>query len=237
MTLLTDDTGPRSPRALAALVGSYDVGADAVSAPPDRSSSTGSACDGSASRVSVSATRSRPSRAGLRISTVTFNATCAGPARTGRHDLDPDATALSTGTGSGSGPCRAVVDLDRPAGSRRGGWGRRTGSGEGDDVQIRVDGRSARSGRRDPVRGRSYQGHSLSWVANAYFRLVDDPVGRGARRGVTLTWSVTDTGAVLALLRRTPSGWALNAVGEGVPITRADARDWRSEPAFAGASR
>jgi hypothetical protein len=36
--------------------------------------------------------------------------------------------------------------------------------------------------------------------------------------------SVTDTGAVLALLRRSPissatSGWVLNAVGEGVPIT------------------
>ena len=40
----------------------------------------------------------------------------------------------------------------------------------------------------------------------------------------TLTFSVTETGAVLAVLRRTasssgPSGWTLQAVGEGVPIT------------------
>ena len=64
----------------------------------------------------------------------------------------------------------------------------------------------------------SYQGHSLEWVANAYCRLVDEESDEELAR-FTLTQSVTDTGAVLALLRRTPSGWALNAVGEGVPIT------------------
>ena len=69
----------------------------------------------------------------------------------------------------------------------------------------------------------SYQGHSLEWVANAYCRLVDEESDEELAR-FTLTQSVTDTGAVLALLRRSPnssatSGWALNAVGEGVPIT------------------
>jgi tellurium resistance protein TerZ len=64
----------------------------------------------------------------------------------------------------------------------------------------------------------SYQGHSLEWVANAYCRLVDEESDEELAR-FTLTMSVTDTGAVLALLRRTTSGWVLNAVGEGVPIT------------------
>ena len=57
----------------------------------------------------------------------------------------------------------------------------------------------------------------------AFCRLVDDATDVELAR-FTLTLSVKETGAVLALLRRSPhssatSGWVLHAVGEGVPIT------------------
>jgi len=94
-----------------------------------------------------------------------------------------------------------------------------SGRGDGDDEQITIDLAEVYP-RVDTMLFlvSSYQGHSLEWVANAYCRLVDDESDEELAR-FTLTQSVTDTGAVLALLRRTPSGWALHAVGEGVPIT------------------
>ena len=64
----------------------------------------------------------------------------------------------------------------------------------------------------------SYQGHSLEWIANAYCRLVDDETDEELAR-FTLTFSVKDTGAVLATLRRTPRAGRMRAVGEGVAIT------------------
>ncbi len=94
-----------------------------------------------------------------------------------------------------------------------------SGTGEGDDESILVDLARVHA----PVDTivflvSSYQGHSLEWVANAYCRLVDDESDEELAR-FTLTFSVTETGAVLALLRRTPAGWRLDAVGEGVAIT------------------
>src|SRR4029079_2706840 len=94
-----------------------------------------------------------------------------------------------------------------------------SGTGEGDDESIRVDlGRV--HGPVDTILFlvSSYMGQSLAWVANAYCRLVDDETDEELAR-FTLTFSIEETGAVLALLRRTPSGWALHAVGEGVPIS------------------
>jgi len=94
-----------------------------------------------------------------------------------------------------------------------------SGSGEGDDEQIQVD-LSKVHGPVDTILFlvSSYQGHSLEWVANAYCRLVDDETDEELAR-FTLTFSLKDTGAVMALLRRTTDGWALKAVGEGVPIS------------------
>jgi len=142
----------------------------------------------------------------------------AGLARTGRPEVDLDATALQF-TGKQLFDLAFYNNLATRDGSVTHQGDNQSGSGEGDDESILVD--------LDRVHGpvdtivllvSSYQGHSLEWVANAYCRLVDDATDEELAR-FTLTFSVKDTGAVLALLRRTPSGWVLDAVGEGVPIT------------------
>jgi tellurium resistance protein TerZ len=142
----------------------------------------------------------------------------AGVARTGRPDVDLDATALQF-TGTQLFDVAFYNNLSTRDGSVTHQGDNQTGSGEGDDETILVD--------LDRVHApvdtilflvSSYQGQSLEWVANAYCRLVDDASGEELAR-YTLTLSVKETGAVLALLRRTPAGWLLHAVGEGVPIT------------------
>ena len=142
----------------------------------------------------------------------------AGAAASGRPDVDLDATALQFAE-------RKLFDLAfynnlmTRDGSVEHLGDNQTGSGEGDDEAITVD-----LGRvHGPVATilflvSSYQGHSLEWIANAYCRLVDDETDQELAR-FTLTLSVKDTGAVLATLRRTPEGWTMRAVGEGVPIT------------------
>jgi stress response protein SCP2 len=142
----------------------------------------------------------------------------AGFARTGRPDVDLDATALQF-TGSQLFDLAFYNNLKTRDGSVEHLGDNQTGSGEGDDEQVLVD-LAKVHGPVDTILFlvSSYQGHSLEWVANAYCRLVDEESGEELAR-FTLTMSVTDTGAVLALLRRTPSGWVLRAVGEGVPIT------------------
>jgi stress response protein SCP2 len=126
----------------------------------------------------------------------------AGIARTGRPDVDLDATALQF-TGTQLFDLAFYNNLKTRDGSVEHLGDNTTGSGEGDDEQLLVD---------------LSKVHSLEWVANAYCRLVDEESDEELAR-FTLTMSVTDTGAVLAILRRTSSGWVLNAVGEGVPIT------------------
>jgi tellurium resistance protein TerZ len=142
----------------------------------------------------------------------------AGYARTGRREVDLDATALQF-TGSQLFDVAFYNNLTTRDGSVTHEGDNQTGSGEGDDESIRVD--LARvHGPVDTIlfMVSSYMGHSLAWVANAYCRLVDDETDEELAR-FTLTFSIEETGAVLALLRRTPSGWALHAVGEGVPIS------------------
>jgi tellurium resistance protein TerZ len=142
----------------------------------------------------------------------------AGYARTGRREVDLDATALQF-TGSQLFDVAFYNNLTTRDGSVTHEGDNQTGSGEGDDESIRVDlGRV--HGPVDTIlfMVSSYMGHSLAWVANAYCRLVDDETDEELAR-FTLTFSIEETGAVLALLRRTPSGWALHAVGEGVPIS------------------
>ena len=126
------------------------------------------------------------------------------------HSSSP---APSSSTWCSTTTSRRATDRSSTSGDNK------TGSGEGDDEQVLVD-LSKVHGPVDTILFlvSSYQGHSLEWVANAYCRLVDDESDEELAR-FTLTQSVTDTGAVLALLRRSPSGWALDAVGEGVPIT------------------
>lgn len=142
----------------------------------------------------------------------------AGVARTGRPEVDLDATALQF-TGAQLFDLAFYNNLSTRDGSVTHQGDNLSGSGEGDDESILVD----LDRVHPPVDTilflvSSYQGHSLEWVANAYCRLVDDTSGAELAR-FTLTFSVMETGAVLALLRRTSSGWTLHAVGEGVPIT------------------
>ena len=142
----------------------------------------------------------------------------AGYARTGRREVDLDATALQF-TGSQLFDLAFYNNLTTRDGSVTHEGDNQTGSGEGDDESIRVD--LARvHGPVDTIlfMVSSYMGHSLAWVANAYCRLVDDETDEELAR-FSLTFSIEETGAVLALLRRTPSGWALHAVGEGVAIS------------------
>jgi stress response protein SCP2 len=142
----------------------------------------------------------------------------AGVARTGRPEVDLDATALQF-AGAQLFDLAFYNNLTTRDGSVTHQGDNQTGSGEGDDESILVD--LARvHGPVDTILFlvSSYGGHSLEWVANAYCRLVDEASDEELAR-FTLTFSVKDTGAVLALLRRTPTGWVLHAVGEGVPIT------------------
>ena len=142
----------------------------------------------------------------------------AGLARTGRAQVDLDATALQFAGGQ-LFDLAFYNNLSTRDGSVTHQGDNQTGSGEGDDESVLVD--LARvHGPVDTILFlvSSYQGHSLEWVANAYCRLVDDETDVELAR-FTLTFSVTETGAVLAALRRTQDGWALHAVGEGVPIT------------------
>ena len=142
----------------------------------------------------------------------------AGAIGTGAPDIDLDATAVQF-AGDQLFDLAFYNNLKTRDGSVEHLGDNTTGSGEGDDEAITVDlGRV--HGPVDTILFlvSSYQGHSLEWVANAYCRLVDEESDEELAR-FTLTQSVTDTGAVLALLRRTSSGWVLNAVGEGVPIT------------------
>jgi len=142
----------------------------------------------------------------------------AGLARTGRPEVDLDATALQF-SGAQLFDLAFYNNLSTRDGSVTHQGDNKTGSGEGDDESILVD--LARvHGPVDTILFlvSSYQGHSLEWVANAYCRLVDDDRDEELAR-FTLTFGVKDTGCVMALLRRAGPGWTLTAVGEGVPIT------------------
>jgi stress response protein SCP2 len=142
----------------------------------------------------------------------------AGYARTGRREVDLDATALQF-AGDQLFDLAFYNNLSTRDGSVTHQGDNQSGTGEGDDESVLVD--LARvHGPVDTILFlvSSYTGQSLSWVANAYCRLVDDETDEELAR-FTLTFSIEETGAVLALLRRTPSGWALHAVGEGVGIS------------------
>jgi stress response protein SCP2 len=142
----------------------------------------------------------------------------AGVARTGRPEVDLDATALQF-AGGALFDVAFYNNLKTRDGSVQHLGDNTSGSGEGDDEAIRVDlGRV--HGPVDTILFlvSSYQGHSLAWIANAYCRLVDDETDEELAR-FTLTYRVEDTGAVLATLRRTPEGWTMRAIGEGVAIT------------------
>jgi stress response protein SCP2 len=143
----------------------------------------------------------------------------AGVARTGRPEVDLDATAVQF-SGTQVFDLAFYNNLATRDGSVTHLGDHQSGAGEGDDESIVVD-LAKVHGPVDTIvlLVSSYQGHSLRWVPNAYCRLVDEATDTELAR-FTLTLEIDATGAVLALLRRTPQGWVLRAVGEGVAITK-----------------
>ena len=163
--------------------------------------------------------------------------TGAGIARTGRPEVDLDATALQFSGGT-LFDLAFYNNLTTRDGSVEHLGDNTTGSGEGDDEVVRVD--LARvHGPVDTILFlvSSYQGHSLEWIANAYCRLVDDETDEELAR-FTLTFSVQDTGAVMATLRRTPTGWTRWPSGwlpgGSAPAAPSRATPSRPEPVSSG---
>jgi len=141
----------------------------------------------------------------------------AGAIASGRADVDLDATAVQFAGGE-LFDIAFYNNLATRDGSVVHQGDNLTGSGEGDDEVIAID--------LDRVYGRvdrivflvsSYHGHDLTWVDRAYCRLADEDDVELAR--YTLTGGSSQTGLVLAVLDRGPTGWTLRTIGEGVAVS------------------
>ena len=142
----------------------------------------------------------------------------AGAIASGRADIDLDATAMQFAEGQ-LFDIAFYNNLATRDGSVVHQGDNQTGSGGGDDETIHVDlGRVY--GKVDTIvfLVSSYQGHDLTWVNNAYCRLLDDEDGVELAR-YTLTAGSSQTGMVMAKLVREGAGWKLVTVGEGVAVS------------------
>ena len=140
----------------------------------------------------------------------------AGVARTGRPDVDLDATALQF-TGSQLFDLAFYNNLATRDGSVVHLGDNLTGGGEGDDEVITVDLTKVYA-KVDTIAIliSSYQGHSLEWVGNAYCRVVDDEDNELAR--FHLMGGAPETGLAMATLIRSGDGWRLRAIGDGIAV-------------------
>ncbi len=145
----------------------------------------------------------------------------AGAIASGRADIDLDATAMQFAEGQ-LFDIAFYNNLSTRDGSVVHQGDNQTGSGGGDDEAIHVD--LARVyAKVDTIvfLVSSYQRHDLTWVNNAYCRLLDDDGVELAR--YTLTAGSSQTGMVMAKLVREAhggqSGWKLVTVGEGVAVS------------------
>jgi tellurium resistance protein TerZ len=94
-----------------------------------------------------------------------------------------------------------------------------TGRGEGDDEVITVDLSKVYPKVDTIVFLVSYHGHTLEWIHRAYARLVRDEDNVEVA-GFKLTFGVPETGLVMAKLVRDGTQWKLQAIGEGVAVTK-----------------
>ena len=140
----------------------------------------------------------------------------AGAIGTGAPDIDLDATAVQF-VGEQLFDLAFYNNLSTRDGSVVHLGDNLTGAGEGDDEQLTVD--------LDRVHApvdtivllvSSYQGHTLEWVNRAYCRISDEADVELAR--FRITGGVTQTGMVLATLKRCPTGGCCGR----------SARAWRS---------
>ena len=141
----------------------------------------------------------------------------AGAIASGRADIDLDATAIEFADGQ-LFDIAFYNNLSTRDGSVTHQGDNQTGSGAGDDESLLVDLARVHA----PVDTilflvSSYQGHDLTWVNNAYCRLLDEEDVELAR--FTLTGGTSQTGMVMAKLVRAGDGWSLVAIGEGVAVT------------------
>lgn len=141
----------------------------------------------------------------------------AGAIGTGAPDIDLDATAVQF-AGDQLFDLAFYNNLSTRDGSVVHLGDNLTGAGEGDDEQITVDlGRVHGPVDTIVLLVSSYHGHTLEWVSRAYCRVSDEAGTELARYRITL--GVSQTGLVLATLKRSGDRWVLRAVGEGVAIT------------------
>lgn len=141
----------------------------------------------------------------------------AGAIASGRADIDLDATAMQFSDGQ-LFDIAFYNNLATRDGSVVHQGDNQTGSGAGDDEVVRVDlGRVYDKVDTIVFLVSSYQGHDLTWVDNAYCRLLDEEGVELAR--YTLTGGSSQTGMVMAKLVRAGDGWTLVAIGEGVAVT------------------
>jgi tellurium resistance protein TerZ len=141
----------------------------------------------------------------------------AGAIASGRADIDLDATAIEFADGQ-LFDITFYNNLSTRDGSVVHQGDNQTGSGAGDDETVHVDlGRVYAKVDTILFLVSSYQGHDLTWVNNAYCRLLDEEDVELAR--FTLTGGTSQTGMVMAKLVRAGDGWSLVAIGEGVAVT------------------
>ncbi|GGR34989.1 TerD family protein [Deinococcus ruber] len=89
----------------------------------------------------------------------------------------------------------------------------RTGAGEGDDEQIRVNlSRLARAVQTVVFTVNSFSGQDFSKVENAYCRLINDAGGAEIAR-FNLSSGGSHTGQVMARVYRDAGGWNMQALG------------------------
>lgn len=90
----------------------------------------------------------------------------------------------------------------------------RTGAGDGDDEQIRVDLTRVPPNVETLVfTVNSFLGDTFDRIENAYCRLVDEETGQEIAR-YNLTGSGSHTGQVMAKVHRSGDGWEMKAIGE-----------------------
>lgn len=140
----------------------------------------------------------------------------AGFMGTGAPDIDLDAWAVEYADGT-LFDLAFYNNLATRDGSVVHQGDNKTGSGAGDDERLSVDLAKVYAKADTLVFAvSSYQGHSLEWINNAYWRvLVDDDV-EIAR--LTITGGVPETGVVMAKLFRDGDGWRLRAIGAGLAV-------------------
>lgn len=131
----------------------------------------------------------------------------------GGDSIDLDASALffdASGTLTDSVWFRQLKSKD---GSVEHTGDNRTGAGDGDDEQIKVDlGRIPASVQTIVFTVNSFLGQDFGKVENAYCRLVNDQ-GRAEIARFNLSAGGAHTGQVMARLYREGQGWNMQALG------------------------